>query len=60
MGVCNYLDIFRKKTNELFQGFKYIRVYLNDLLVLTTGKCTNQLTHLEKITYKITGKIAKI
>ena len=60
MGVCNYLDIFRKKTNELFQGFKYIRVYLNDLLVLTTGKCTNQLTNLEKITYKITGKISKI
>ena len=42
--------------NELFQGFKYICVYLDDLLVLRTGDWTDNLTKLEKVLMKLQEK----
>ena len=44
MGVCNPLYISRGKMNKPFQGFEYIRVFLEDTLVLTTGDWTYHLT----------------
>ena len=38
--------------NELFQGFKYIRVYLGDILVLTNSDYNDHLTELEKVLIK--------
>ena len=39
--VCNYPDVFQGIMNKLFQGFEYIRVYLDDLLFFTTVDWTN-------------------
>ena len=38
--------------NELFEGFKYIRVYLGDILVLTNSDYNDHLTELEKVLIK--------
>ena len=56
MGVCNSPDLLKGKMNELFQGFKYISVYLNELLVLTTIDWNDHLTKLETILIKLQGK----
>ena len=45
MGGCNSLDIL--------QGFKYIRAYLDHILVLMTGDWTNHLTKLEQVLDKV-------
>ena len=37
MGISNSLEIFQKKMNEMFCGFKFIRAYINDLLIITKG-----------------------
>ena len=42
--------------NKLFQGFEYIRVYLDYILVLTTGDWTDHLTQLEKVLKKLQEK----
>ena len=55
MGFCNYPDIFQEKTNKMFQGFKYIHVYLDGLLVLITGDWIDSLTNMEQIFIKIQG-----
>ena len=56
MGVCNSPEILKEKMNKLFQGFKYISVYLNDPLVLTTIDWNDHLTKLETILIKLQGK----
>ena len=53
MGVCNSPGNFQKKINKLFQGFKYIHVYLDGLLVLTTGNWTDHLPNLEQVLIKL-------
>ena len=37
MGVTNSPDIFQQKMNDLFHGFEFICVYIDELLVLTKG-----------------------
>ena len=37
MGVANSPDIFQNKINDLFNGFYFIRAYIDDLLILTRG-----------------------
>ena len=34
MGVSNSL-VFQEKTNDLFQGFHFLRIYIDKLLILT-------------------------
>ena len=34
MGFANSSDIFQQKMNDLFQGFEFIRAYMDDLLIL--------------------------
>ena len=53
MGVCNYPENFQGKTNEMFQGFKYIHAYLDDLLVLAAGNWTDNLTNMEQVFIKL-------
>ena len=33
IGLCNSLDIFQEKMNELFNGLDYVRPYIDDLLL---------------------------
>ena len=34
MGLCNSPDIFQEKMNELFNGLEYVRIYIDDLLII--------------------------
>ena len=45
MGVANSPDIFQQKMNDLFHGFEFIRAYIDDMLILTKGYCTD---HIQK------------
>ena len=47
MGVCNPPYIFQEEMNKLFQVFKYVRAYLDDILVLNTGDWDDNVTNLE-------------
>ena len=49
MGLCNSLDIFQEKMNELFSGFDYVGAYIDDLLVIIKGSYDDHLTHLDRI-----------
>ena len=44
MGLCNSPDIFQEKMNELFTGFKYVRAYIDNLLVISNGTWEDQLS----------------
>ena len=46
MGIATSLDIFQDCMNELFEGFKFVHAYLDDLLVITKG---TYMDHLEKL-----------
>jgi hypothetical protein len=35
MGLCNSHDIFQEKMSELFEGFEFVRTYIDNLLALT-------------------------
>ena len=37
MGVCDSQDIFQDKTNKIFHGIRFIRAYINGLLIITKG-----------------------
>ena len=51
MGVANFPDIFQQnfqqKMNDLFNGFEFIRVYIDDLLTLTKGDWIYRVHKLE-------------
>ena len=53
IGVSNYLDIFQDKMNEMFHGFDFIWEYINDLLIITKGDRSDNLTRLELIQQKL-------
>ena len=52
-GLCNSPDIFQEKFNELFQGFKEVRAYIDDILLITKSDWNDHLTKLEKIFQKL-------
>jgi Reverse transcriptase (RNA-dependent DNA polymerase) len=53
MGLCNSPDIFQEKMSELFDGFKFVRTYIDDLLTLTKGTFEDHLEKLERVLYRL-------
>ena len=49
MGVSTFLVIFQDKTNEMFRGFEFIQVYIDNLSITTNGYWSNHLEKLELI-----------
>ena len=43
MGENNSVENFHKKTNDLFQGFEFIRAYTYGLLLLIKGGCPDHV-----------------
>ena len=41
MGVCNSPDIFLEQMNELFRRMEFIREYIDDLLIISMGNCSD-------------------
>ena len=53
MGVCNSPDIFQEKISELFEGFKNVRAYIDDLLVINKGDWDEHLDILDKVLQRL-------
>src|SRR5210317_2092281 len=53
MGLCNSPDIFQEKMSELFEGFDFVRAYIDDLLSITNGTFDDHLEKLELIFKKL-------
>ena len=46
MGVCNSLENFQARMNEIFCGFEFIIAYIDDLLIIIKGDWSNHLNEL--------------
>ena len=53
MGASNSPYIFQEKMNEIFHGFKFIRAYIDDLLIITKSDWSYQLDKLEQTLQKL-------
>ena len=49
MGLCNSPDIFQEKMGTLMHDLEYVRAYIDDLLILTSGDLTDHLDKLEEV-----------
>ena len=49
MGLCNSPDIFQEKMSELFVSLDIILLYIDDLLHVTKGSWTENITALKEI-----------
>ena len=49
MGITDFPENLQQKMNDLFRGFEFIRVYIDELLILTKGYCTDHVHKLEFI-----------
>jgi hypothetical protein len=49
MGLCNSLDIFQEKMNDLLDGLDTVRVYIDDILHVTKGTWEDHLTGLKEV-----------
>ena len=60
MGLCNSPDIFQEKMNESFAGFKYVRAYIDDLLIITKGNLEDHLEKVKQVLHKLQEKGLKV
>ena len=49
MGLCNSPDIFQEGMSELMANLEYVRVYIDDLLCLTSGDFSDHLQKLDEV-----------
>ena len=49
MGLCNSPDIFQEKMSDLMTGLEFVRVYIDDLLVITKDTWEDHLNKLSKV-----------
>ena len=49
MGLCNCLDIFQTKMDEIFHDFEFLRAYIDDLLIITKGDWSDHWNKLELV-----------
>ena len=54
--VDNYPENFQQNTNDLFHGLKFIRAYIDEILILTKGDWTDHVQELEIILNKMKKK----
>ena len=48
MGISTAPDIFQNKMSDLMSGLEFVRVYLDDLLIITNGSFEDHLAKLQK------------
>ena len=49
MGLCDSPDIFQNKMNELINGLEYIKVYIDDLLLISNGNFEDHLNEVKQL-----------
>ena len=60
MGLCNSPDIFQEKMGELFQDLEFVRAYIDDLLVISSGSFEDHLDKLEQVLIRLTKSGLKV
>ena len=60
MGLCNNPDIYQEKMNEFFSGLEYVRVYIDDLLIISNGSFEDHLNKVKIVFKKIKAAGFKI
>ena len=60
MGLCNSSDIFHVKMDELFNGLDYVKVYIDDLLIISNGNFEDHLNKGKIVWKKLKAATIKI
>ena len=60
MALCNYLNIFKEKMKELFNGLKHIRAYIDDSLIISNGNFEDHLNEVKIVLKKVKAAGFKI
>ena len=60
MVLCNSPDIFQEKMNEFFTGFKNVRTYIDDLLILGKSSWEEHVNQLDKVLNKLKSAGLKV
>jgi Reverse transcriptase (RNA-dependent DNA polymerase) len=53
MVLCNCPDIFREKMSSLFDDLEYVMTYIDDLLTISKGNCSEHLQQLDVVLQRI-------
>ena len=53
MGLCNSSDIFQEKMNKLINGLKYVRAYIDDLLIISNDNFEGRLNKTKIVLNKL-------
>ena len=49
MGLCNSPDIFQEWMSELMAGLKFVRVYIDNILITTSATWDDHLMKLDEV-----------
>ena len=60
MGLCNSPDIFQERMSDLMAGLEFVRTYLDDLLVLTSGNWMDHLDKLDQVLQRVRAAGLKV
>ena len=60
MGLCNSPDIFQEKMSGLMEDLEFVRAYIDDLLVITSGSYEDHLAKLEEVFLKLRNAGLKV
>ena len=52
MGMCNSPDNFQEKMNELFIGLNYVKIFIDDLLIISNVSLEDHIQKLNKVLNK--------
>ena len=53
MSLCNNPDIFQEHMSELFLDLQFVRAYIDDLLIFTTGSYQDYLANVEQVLFRL-------
>jgi len=60
MGLSNSPDLFQEKMSELLADLDYVRVYIDDLLTLTSGSFADHLEKLDEVLSRLSAAGLKV
>jgi len=60
MGLFNSPDIFQEKMSGLMEDLEFVRAYIDDLLVITSGSYEDHLAKLEEVFLKLRNAGLKV
>jgi len=53
MGLCQHPDIFQRTFSELMADLEFVRVYIDDLIILTKDAWENHLDQLKIVLQRL-------